>query len=627
MVGVRSRVQWAALAGLLTLGAAPNVAAPAVRQVLLLQSFDRGNLVTDSFTTNFRVDLDRLAGSPVNVVEIVVGPTGFVGAPGQAVVDYIQSTFAGRPKPDLLVTVGGPAAAFARKYRRHLFPDTPLLFASVDQRYLRDAPLGENETAVAVVNDGPRLVDEILRLLPQTKQVFMVTGSGLLAKFWQRELDKEFKRFGDRLTFVWSEDLSLPEILRRCASLPRDSAIFYFAFGTDAQGGGYADERVLTELRATANAPIFGAQSTYAGYGIVGGTLMSIDDLVRSTADVANRLLNGASPRSINMPPQLAGPPVFDWRELQRWGIPENRLPAGSVVHYRHPSVWQEYRLAVLSVIGVLVIQSLLILGLVYERRARHRAEIDSRRNLAIAADVSRRETMSALTGSIAHELSQPLTALMSNAQALHAMSTANGATSDTTGEIVADIKAQTLRAKEIIDRHRKMLRTRQVDKKPIDLHAVVYESLALVGHDVRARQIEAAIHLPANPCIVNGDQVLLQQVLVNLVMNAMDAMAETPWARRHLTIRSEVRADDVEVSVRDTGTGVPAHITSVLFTPFVTTKPNGVGIGLTIARAIVDAHGGTITARNNPEGGATFTVTLRRSEKTEDAVRAEGAA
>jgi signal transduction histidine kinase len=627
MAGVRSRVQWAALAGLLTLGAAPNVAAPAVRQVLLLQSFDRGNLVTDSFTANFRVDLDRLAGSPVNVVEIVVGPTGFVGAPGQAVVDYIQSTFAGRPKPDLLVTVAGPAAAFARKYRRDLFPDTPLLFAAVDQRYLRDAPLGENETAVAVVNDGPRLVDEILQLLPQTKQVFMVTGSGVLAKFWQRELDEGFKRFHERLTFVWSEDLSLPEILRRCASLPRDSAIFYFAFGTDAQGGGYADERVFADLRATANAPLFGVQSPYAGHGIVGGTLMSIEDLVRNAADVANRLLNGAPPRSINVPPQLPGPPVFDWRELQRWGIPENRLPAGSVVRYRHPSLWQEYRLPVLSALGALVIQTLLIIGLVYERRARHRAEIDSRRNLAIAADVSRRETMSALTGSIAHELSQPLTALMSNAQALHTMNTANGATSDTTGEIVADIKAQTLRAKEIIDRHRKMLRNRQVDKKPIDLHAVVYESLALVGHDVRARQIEAAVHLPSNPCIVNGDQVLLQQVLVNLVMNAMDAMVETPWAQRHLTIRSEVRADDVEVSVRDTGTGVPAHITSVLFTPFVTTKPNGVGIGLTIARAIVDAHGGTIAARNNPEGGATFTVTLRRSEKTDDAARAEGAA
>ena len=327
-----SRLPWAALAGLLAFGAAPNVAAPAVRQVLLLQSFDRGNLSTDYFTSNFRVDLDRLSGSPVNVVQVVVGPSGPVGAPGQAVVDYIQATFTDRPKPDLIVTVAGPAAVFARQYRRQLFPDTPLLFAAVDQRYLRDAPLGENETAVPVANDGPRLVDEILQLLPQTKQVFMVTGSGQLATFWHRELDEEFRRFHGRLTFVWSDDLSLPEIVRRCASLPRDSAIFFLTFGTDAERGGYADERVLAELHATANAPMFGVHSVFAGYGIVGGTLMSIDDLVRNTADVADRLLNGAPPRSINAPPQSPGPPVFDWRELQRWGIPENRLPAGSAV-------------------------------------------------------------------------------------------------------------------------------------------------------------------------------------------------------------------------------------------------------------------------------------------------------
>ena len=111
--------------------------------------------------------------------------------------------------------------------------------------------------------------------------------------------------------------------------------------------------------------------------------------------------------------------------------------------------------------------------------------------------------------------------------------------------------------------------------------------------------------------------QVLLQQVLVNLVMNAMDAMAQTPPARRRVTIRTEVRGADVAVSVRDAGTGLSAQINGTLFTPFLTTKPHGLGIGLTIARRIVDAHGGTIDAHNNPEGGATFTVTLRCSDTT----------
>ena len=210
---------------MLLLGAAPSDAQPAVRQVLMLQSFDRGNLSVDQFTGNFRVELDQRAEGPVNVVQVVVGPTGSVGAPEQAVVDYIRSTFADRPKPDLIVTVAGPAAVFARKYRQQLFPDTPLLFASVDQKYLGDAPLGDNETAVAVVNDFPRVIEDILQLLPQTRQVFMVMGSGPIGQFWRRELESEFRRFHDRLTFVWFDDLSLPETLRRSASLPDNSAI------------------------------------------------------------------------------------------------------------------------------------------------------------------------------------------------------------------------------------------------------------------------------------------------------------------------------------------------------------------------------------------------------------------
>ncbi len=119
------------------IGAATSEAQSPVKQVLVLQSLDRGNLILDHFTGDFRVSLDQRAGKPVNVVQVVVGPTGFVGAPEQAVVDYIRSMYADRPPPDLIVTVGGPAAVFARKHRRQLFPETPLLFASVDQRWLR----------------------------------------------------------------------------------------------------------------------------------------------------------------------------------------------------------------------------------------------------------------------------------------------------------------------------------------------------------------------------------------------------------------------------------------------------------------------------------------------------------
>jgi hypothetical protein len=162
---------------LLVIGAASSEAQSPVKQILILQSLDRGNLVLDQFTGEFRVNLDQRVARPVNVVQVVVGQRGFVSAPDQAVVDYVRSMYADRPPPDLIVTTGGPAAVFGRKHRQELFPGTPLLFASVDQRFLSGAALGGNETAVPVINDFPRLIDDILRILPDTRQVFVVAGS------------------------------------------------------------------------------------------------------------------------------------------------------------------------------------------------------------------------------------------------------------------------------------------------------------------------------------------------------------------------------------------------------------------------------------------------------------------
>jgi len=603
----------AVLGTLLAMGATSIDAQRAPKQVLMLQSLHRGNLVLDQFIGDFRVQLDKRVGESVNVVPMVVGPTGFVGAPNEAAVDYIRSLYADRAPPDLVMSVGGPAAAFARQYRGQLFPQAPLLFASVDERYLRSAPLNNNETAVAVINDFPRLVDDILQVLPDTKQVFMIVGSGSLGQFWRRVLEGEFTRFRDRVTFIWSDDLSLTDILSRVASLPSHSAIVYLTFGTDALGGAYADEQVLAGLHAAAKAPMFGAFTPLFGHGIVGGSLMSIGGLARNTADVASQILNGAPPSTLRTRAQSPGEPTFDWRELQRWGIPESRLPAGSVVHFRSPSLWDEYKRAVLAAVAALIFQSLLIAWLLYERRARQRAEIESHRNLALAADADRRQTIAALTSSISHELKQPLSSILHNAQALQIAAERSQSPLGPAEEILADIKAEAVLAAQIIERHRLWLRTHQIQKTTVDIRSVISDSLALVAHDVAIRQIETILDLSSTPCMVSGDPVLLVQVLVNLLRNAVDALAETPLGTRRITIGSKVSSADVEVWVHDTGSGLSAGLLDNLFSPFVTTKPHGLGIGLAITQGIVHAHDGTITAHNNPDAGATFTVVLPR--------------
>jgi signal transduction histidine kinase len=604
----------AALAILFLAGAAPIAAAQAgedgAQQVLVLQSLHRGNLTLDRINSNFRVEVEQRAGSPLSIEQVAVGRSGLAGPSEHRILDYVRSIYSDHP-PDLIVAIAGPAATFARKYRQQLFPDVPLIFAATDLRFLGEAPLRQNETAVSAINDFPRLIDDLLQVLPETRHVFMVTGAGAIGQFWRQQLASEFKRFEGRLTFNASTDLTLPEILRRCASLPSHSAIFYLTMGSDAQGTPYPDERVLASLHATANAPMFAGQSSLLGFGIVGGSMIPVDDLSRNAADVAIRILNGESPSRVHVPPQRPGAPVFDWRELQRWGIPESRLPAGSIVQFRSPTLWSENRGTVVAAIVVLLVQSALIVGLLSQRRARRRAELESRKNLSLAADANRRQTMSVLSNSIAHELGQPLGSMLHNAQALQRLIIAERATTDTIVEILSDVHTQGMHATQIIDRHRAMLRSHQLDRKPIDLCSVIAESLALLSHDLRTRQIESAVKLPPQPCVINGDQVLLQQMLVNLIVNAMDAIAGVPGGRRRLTVTIEVRFPDVMIAVRDTGPGLPEQIDGQLFAPFVTTKSHGLGIGLTIVRTIVEAHGGSIVADNNPDGGATFAVTL----------------
>ena len=603
----------AAAAGVFVIvGAVSTDAAPAVRQILLLQSIDRGSVVFDGDIEGFRGTLETRAFEPVTVWQFVLAPAGFVDAPEEPTLDFLRKAFRTRGAPDLIVTIGGPAAAFARKFHAQLFPQTPIVFGATDPRFLGEGPLAHNETAVTTMIDQSRLIDDILQLLPQTTNVFVVTGAGPLGQFWRKELERNVQGFRDRLAFTWTDDLTYAEMLERAKRLPPRSAILFVTSGTDAQGGWRSSDGTIADLAAHGSAPVFGIQSAWLGLGIVGGTLMSSQNLGALIADVALRTLHGESAGDIHTPPREVGPSAtFDARQLQKWNIPEARLPAGSVVRFEAPSLWRDYRREALGALGVVTVQSMLIIGLLYQRQARRRAEADSRRHLALAADAHRRSTVSVLAGSIAHELSQPLGAIAFNASTADRLVAANRATADELREILSDISASNARATQILDRHRAMLKAHRIDLQPIDLNAVVRESMPVLAHESHARQVDVRVDVPETPSMVRADAVLLQQVVVNLVMNAMDAMAAMPASERRLTVRTHRAADGMMLSIQDGGPGVPASLDGHLFEPYVTTKPNGLGIGLTIVRTIVEAHNGRLEARNNAEGGATFVVTL----------------
>ena len=343
--------------------------------MVLLQSLERGNLSLDHFSATLRVQLGERSTEPLTFTEFVVYPSGLDEVPERAMVDFLHSTFDDRPQPDLVITTGGLAAAFARKHRAQLFPDTPFLYAAVDARFLTGGGFSDREAAVAVANDPTANIAEILEMFPATENVLIVLGAGPLGRFWRSEFERESGQFRGRLRFVWTDEMSYRDLLQRASALPPNSAIFFSSFDVDADGATYSNARVLGDLHARANAPIFGAQSAEMGHGVIGGNLISIDTISRTTADVASRILSGTLPALIDTPVQRRGPFVFDWRELQRWGISENRLPAGSLVLFREPGVWERFKWEIAGTVSAFVAQSFLITALLVSRTRRRRAE------------------------------------------------------------------------------------------------------------------------------------------------------------------------------------------------------------------------------------------------------------
>ncbi|HXE81453.1 MAG TPA: ATP-binding protein, partial [Vicinamibacterales bacterium] len=239
------------------------------------------------------------------------------------------------------------------------------------------------------------------------------------------------------------------------------------------------------------------------------------------------------------------------------------------------------------------------------------RAELEAQRARAELAHVSRVATMGALTASIAHQLNQPLTGILANAQAARRFLAAPKPDLEEVGEILDDIMDDDRRASEVIVRMREFLQKDDERLEDVDLHHVVRDVARLVSSDAVIRNVAIRLELDDEPAIVRGDHVQLQQVVLNLLMNALEALGNGEGEERRIVVRStRPTCDTVEIAVVDNGVGFQCPEDSA-FEALFTTKPGGMGLGLSIARSIVEAHAGAIRAMNNPEGGATVAFRL----------------
>jgi signal transduction histidine kinase len=226
---------------------------------------------------------------------------------------------------------------------------------------------------------------------------------------------------------------------------------------------------------------------------------------------------------------------------------------------------------------------------------------------------VGRVSMMGQLAASLAHEINQPLGAILRNAEAAELFLQSPVPDLDEIRAIVADIRHDDQRAGAVIDRMRALLRRQDLCARAVDVGELFADVRMLVRADAAARRVRFEVgEVPADLSVVRGDRVHLQQVLINLVFNAMDALDDAPGPLRRVGVEARRRDDPwIEVSVSDTGTGIEPGRLAHIFEPFYTTKTSGMGMGLSISRTIVEAHGGRLWAANRAEGGSVFSFTL----------------
>jgi len=570
--------------------ASASAAQPAPRSVLILHSFDIGYATDVAFARAFRAELSKQSPEPINFFEVSVRPTPSAGALAEEVVaNYLRSSLAGQ-RLDLVITISAPAALFARKYRDQLFPTTPLLLAGVDHRWVQHEVLTANEAAVPIVVDPVRIVEDILRLRPQTTSLITVLGDSPLERAWREELVREFQPFTDRLTVTWFNELSFAEMLKRSAALPPNSAIFYALLSVDAKGFTQTEDRVLAELHETANAPLFGAFSHQMGSGVIGGPILSVEDVARDTARIGVRLLSGESAATIKTQPLAAQRAMYDWRELERWGISETLLPTGSTILFRQPGIWDQYKPYIVGVALFVALQSALIAGLVVQHARRRRTEMALRRSeqqYRVAASENQDLAGRLITAQeaertrIARDLHDDVS------QQLAGVSIAFSGVKQRLGEyqISGDLQ------KELADlQHQTLALARNVRHLSHDLHPTVLQHLGLVkGLTSYCGELERA-HGVTMRCSAEGDFAsispdaalclyrIAQEALRNVIAHAGASRAEV------LLVHA---SDHVDITISDDGRG---------FDRAKSTAKNGKGLGLVSITERAKIAGGTVS-------------------------------
>jgi signal transduction histidine kinase len=528
--------------------------------------------------------------------------------------NYLQAKYAQRPV-DVVVASADTPLKFLLEFRSDLFPNSPVVFFGNDTPSSDILASGAGMTGIHFKNAYRETVDLALRLHPGTQRVFVVSGSPQQDRRFEKLTQQELSGF-KKVEITYLTDLPLNDLVARTRSLPPDSVILYvWQQSLNEQGRLLESYEVLSRIAPGSSAPIFGFNTVLLGSGIVGGYLHGPEMNGARAAELVDRILSGTPVREIPVEPSQKVP-MFDWRELRRWGVPESRLPPASVVSFKELTFWELYKWRIVGLITLVILQSAFIAVLLVERRRRRRAkedldqlnaELETRIEARTAALNAKSRELETFAYSVAHDLKAPLRGIDGYSRLL--LEEYAGSLGGEGRTFLQTIQASTDEMNQLID---DLLAYSRLERREVRTDRI--ELAPIINSLVEEKRRESAEHPIDFVIDVNGATVLadasgLAQALRNYLDNAIKFTRKV--ADPHIEVGSEESAKTCLLWVRDNGIGFDMKYHDRIFDIFqrlnIAEEYPGTGIGLAIVRKAMERMGGRAWAISEPGRGATF--------------------
>ena len=532
-------------------------------------------------------------------------------------------------KVDVVIAGAEIALEFVQRNLDQIWPGAMVVFVSVPANTLRNLDLNQRTIGVPVTYEQGKTLDLALKLLPATQRIAVVAGAGEADSRALEIARPALERYAERLEIDYLVGLTIAETIEAVQALPAHSLVLYLIVFRDGAGKPQVSRNVLRQIAAVSPVPVFGAFETYLGSGIVAGSITSYGEQGRLAGELVLRLLHGEDPATLAAQPLLAPGCIADWQQLKRWGIDPQLLPADCELRFRDVTVWDQYRWQITFTLAAFLIQALLIVALLLNRRKlghaqqalldEHGWRTEAETITASLRDrlgrFSKESSLGTMATSIAHEINQPLIAIQNYAQALKRRFQAHAATEPKLIELVGKIEGQAERAGAIVQRIRSLVSQNEPELRPVMLSPLLQEVIHLMEPECQVKGCRIDFEPAIDSSRVFADALQIQLVLVNLLHNAMDSVHGNQESEKPIVVDVRVLDDNMlQVSVTDGGGGVSADMNEEIFEPHYSGKSTGMGMGLAICRDIISAHGGLIWCEPNPGGGAIFRFTLRKA-------------